>query len=172
MKDLSLLHVVLHSCLVVSFQTQSVSSLLHRRHAAAFTTERAQLQPPMANTTYGKVQGVILNNGVRAFLGIPYAAPPVGKLRWQPPQKPVKWDVYNATRQPPGCPQICNDPVDTCPYFVSNMRYTMTHSPLTHPHAYTQTCPTHHHRHNTSSTPRSPHLTLHQRCREFFSSLI
>ncbi len=115
--------LVLHILyLLVLFEIQPIISLSLRYAAATLdpiSTSSERQQPPMANTTYGKVQGVILNNGVRAFLGIPYAAPPVGKLRWQPPQKPVKWDVYNATRQPPGCPQICQDPVDTCTLFVS-----------------------------------------------------
>jgi para-nitrobenzyl esterase len=31
-------------------------------------------------------------NGVRAFAGIPYAAPPIGNLRWRPPQAVVPWD--------------------------------------------------------------------------------
>jgi para-nitrobenzyl esterase len=40
----------------------------------------------------GKVQGKTINNGqVRAFLGLPYAAPPVGDLRWKAPQPPAKW---------------------------------------------------------------------------------
>ena len=40
----------------------------------------------------GKVHGKTINNGkVRAFLGLPYAAPPVGDLRWRAPQPPAKW---------------------------------------------------------------------------------
>lgn len=42
---------------------------------------------PIANTKYGMVEGkqLGLHNGntVNSFLGIPYAAPPVGELRWQ-----------------------------------------------------------------------------------------
>jgi para-nitrobenzyl esterase len=50
-------------------------------------------KPPSATvvqTTDGPVKG-IQKAGVSAYLGIPYAAPPVGKLRWQPPQPPKKW---------------------------------------------------------------------------------
>jgi para-nitrobenzyl esterase len=43
-------------------------------------------------TEAGKVQGKMSADGqVRDFLGIPYAAPPVGKLRWQAPQPAKKW---------------------------------------------------------------------------------
>ena len=42
-----------------------------------------------------------------AFLGIPYAAPPVGNLRWQPPQSPASWQgVREATSFGPACPQL------------------------------------------------------------------
>jgi para-nitrobenzyl esterase len=44
---------------------------------------------------------------IAAFLGIPYAAPPVGKLRWKPPQSPSRWTgVRSATSFGPVCPQL------------------------------------------------------------------
>lgn len=43
-------------------------------------------------TEQGSVAGKTINDGkVRAFLGLPYAAPPVGDLRWKAPQPPAKW---------------------------------------------------------------------------------
>jgi para-nitrobenzyl esterase len=44
-------------------------------------------------TTYGPVCGIASTtaNGVNEWLGIPYAAPPVGNLRWQSPQPPTPW---------------------------------------------------------------------------------
>src|ERR1700722_6969428 len=43
-------------------------------------------------TEQGKVHGKPINNGkVNAFLGLPYAAPPVGDLRWKAPEPPPKW---------------------------------------------------------------------------------
>jgi para-nitrobenzyl esterase len=43
-------------------------------------------------TEQGKAEGKTLNNGkVKAFLGLPYAAPPVGDMRWKAPAPPAKW---------------------------------------------------------------------------------
>lgn len=40
----------------------------------------------------GKIHGETINSGkVRAFLGLPYAAPPVGALRWRAPEAPARW---------------------------------------------------------------------------------
>jgi para-nitrobenzyl esterase len=47
---------------------------------------------PKVKTDKGKVEGYVSSDGqVRIFKGVPYAAPPVGPLRWKPPQAAAKW---------------------------------------------------------------------------------
>lgn len=47
---------------------------------------------PKATTSQGKIEGKMSPDGqVREFLGVPYAAPPVGPLRWKPPHPGLKW---------------------------------------------------------------------------------
>lgn len=46
---------------------------------------------PVVATKYGKIQGSF-ENDLYVFRGIPYAAPPVGELRWHPPEPPQRWD--------------------------------------------------------------------------------
>ncbi len=46
--------------------------------------------------TYGQVSGVDLDNDVTVFRGIPFAAPPVGDLRWKAPQPPIPWQGVRA----------------------------------------------------------------------------
>lgn len=54
----------------------------------------------------GSVQGQ-LHDGTREFLGIPYAAPPVGPLRFAPPSAPTAWGAtLDATVYPSGCAQL------------------------------------------------------------------
>src|SRR5271157_216179 len=55
----------------------------------------------------GVIEGVpALTPGVTAYLGIPYAAPPVGELRWRPPQPVEPWpNVRNADRYSSVCMQ-------------------------------------------------------------------
>ncbi|MER8236203.1 carboxylesterase family protein [Streptomyces sp. NPDC094049] len=45
----------------------------------------------LADTTCGPVRGRALADGTRLFAGIPFAAPPVGELRFQPPEPPRPW---------------------------------------------------------------------------------
>jgi para-nitrobenzyl esterase len=57
-------------------------------------------------TQSGQVQGVI-EGGYRFFRGIPFAAPPVGALRWRPPAPPASWQgVRPATMFGNRCPQF------------------------------------------------------------------
>ena len=75
---------------------------------------------PTVNLTVqglGELQGID-GDGYEAYLKIPYAAPPVEKLRWNLPVTPVNWTgLYNSTRFPQPCPQIItsdmNFPLDT-----------------------------------------------------------
>jgi para-nitrobenzyl esterase len=50
----------------------------------------ATTQTPVVNTTYGPIQGFV-QAGINTFLGVPYAAPPVGTLRWAPPVAHATW---------------------------------------------------------------------------------
>ena len=59
------------------------------------------------STSNGYVQGLDLG-GSCAFLGIPFAAPPLGNLRWKPPQPVAPWApaTLNATVASPPCPIV------------------------------------------------------------------
>ncbi len=66
----------------------------HRPHA-----------PLVVSLTDGDIRGKMVG-GTNEDLGIPYAAPPVGTLRWRPPQPPAPWrGVRSATQFAPHCPQ-------------------------------------------------------------------
>lgn len=57
-------------------------------------------------TQSGRIAGTQVTADVRAYLGIPFAAPPVRDLRWAPPQ-PMQWQgVWNADRKGPACIQV------------------------------------------------------------------
>ncbi len=68
---------------------------------------RASADSLKVKTEQGEIQGKLINEGkVRAFLGIPYAAPPVGELRWKAPQPPARWKgVREATMFGAHCAQ-------------------------------------------------------------------
>src|SRR5512141_2213110 len=62
--------------------------------SAAFAAPKS----PVVATKDGPVRGV-LSGGIDRYLGIPYAAAPVGDLRWRPPQSHGRWTgVRDATR--------------------------------------------------------------------------
>ena len=57
-------------------------------------------------TVEGPVRGIV-KDGVYEFLGIPYAAPPVGALRWMPPQPVAHWrEPLQATKFANTCAQV------------------------------------------------------------------
>jgi hypothetical protein len=65
-----------------------------------------ELLPIIVRTRSGLVQGEI-SGLLRSFRGIPYAAPPVGALRWRPPARVVSWNnVRDASAFAEMCIQI------------------------------------------------------------------
>ncbi|MFI6521683.1 carboxylesterase/lipase family protein [Spirillospora sp. NPDC050679] len=55
------------------------------------------MEAAVVQTAYGEVRGKV-DRGAAAYLGIPYAAPPFGENRFQPPRPPLPWDgVRDAT---------------------------------------------------------------------------
>jgi para-nitrobenzyl esterase len=62
--------------------------------------------PPIVKTSSGDVQGVV-GRQVFIFRGIPYAAPPVGSLRWREPQPSPAWQgIRNADHFSSACIQV------------------------------------------------------------------
>ena len=64
--------------------------------------------PAVVTVDGGALMGTpsALDESVWVYKGIPYAAPPVGDLRWRPPQPPTPWDgVRDATVAAPACMQ-------------------------------------------------------------------
>lgn len=78
---------------------------------AACTAWGYPSSPPVVNTVKGKVLGKYVNlegfaQPVAVFLGIPFAKPPLGSLRFSPPQPAEPWNfVKNTTSYPPMCSQ-------------------------------------------------------------------
>src|SRR5580698_4111609 len=73
--------------------------------------ESEQHNGPVVRTAEGPVRGIVkieasTRTAVHEFLGIPYAAPPMGKLRWMPPQPVAHWrEPLEATKFGHTCPQ-------------------------------------------------------------------
>ncbi len=61
---------------------------------------------PIAHTVLGDLEGTS-RGGIASFLGVPYAAPPLGELRFAPPQPPHAWHgLRDATQHGPIAPQL------------------------------------------------------------------
>lgn len=66
--------------------------LSHASLAAQVPTPAVTAQPSVVMSSYGPIQGVPAHlANVTMWLGIPYATPPLGELRWQAPRAPRPW---------------------------------------------------------------------------------
>src|SRR5215472_8538810 len=86
---------------------------------AADQSQNSQQGGPVVQTAEGPVAGLV-NNGVYEFRGIPYAAPPVGELRWRPPQPVAQWqEPLDTTSFANTCPQVTTLAVFAAPASIT-----------------------------------------------------
>jgi para-nitrobenzyl esterase len=80
-----------------------------RRFALALVLAWTIVPPAEAAPDVRIAQGMVAgttDSGISVFKGIPFAAPPVGELRWRPPQEAPSWQsIRDATAFGPICPQ-------------------------------------------------------------------
>lgn len=75
------------------------------------TAEPDDDDPLIINTDKGKVRGITIPSAtgkkVDAWLGVPYAQPPIGSLRFRHPRPAERWNgILNTTTHPNCCVQI------------------------------------------------------------------
>ncbi len=85
----------------------SIASLLLAASPASAQIVAMPVPGDPVSIDSGAVSGKVLPSNVRAYFGIPFAAPPLGDLRWRAPQKVEAWKgVYHADRLGPECIQV------------------------------------------------------------------
>jgi len=106
----------------------------------SLTREANAASDTRVDTAAGAVQGFI-KDGVAEFLGIPYAAPPVGQLRWRPPVPHASWSgVRDATQFGNICLQVTTlGPFAGPANANEDCLYLNVYSPNVHPAAATST---------------------------------
>ena len=58
----------------------------------ALVAGQLQAEGPQVKVTGGTIEGIAAKDGIESFKGIPFAAPPVGPLRWKFPQPVIPWE--------------------------------------------------------------------------------
>lgn len=74
----------------------------------AQTTKAISSSSTIVKTANGSVEGMMEKSGVRSFKGIPFAASPVGNLRWKEPQAAKNWQGVRDAKQFGGTPMQYN----------------------------------------------------------------
>jgi para-nitrobenzyl esterase len=91
------------------FVRTAVCLIYWQLSCAGVIVARNGQQAPVVHVQSGLLEGIHFDsdhNGT-AFLGVPYAAPPIGELRWKPPQAPPKWaGTRKANNFGSVCPQL------------------------------------------------------------------
>lgn len=82
---------------------------------------------PIAETQFGRVSGMFTPDGkIKVFKGVPFAAPPVGELRWKRPMPPTPWKDVKV------CTTFSASPMQPkpAPFFVWSEEYLIPIEPI------------------------------------------
>jgi para-nitrobenzyl esterase len=90
---------------------------------------------PQVRTQSGPIRGAVSSDGaIASYLGLPFAAPPIGDLRWRAPQPPRAWKgVRDATRFSADCPQPGTSSVAPPRHFAEDCLYLNVWAPARRP---------------------------------------
>jgi para-nitrobenzyl esterase len=108
----------MRSFIYVTTATALMASVFTLQSPLHLRTAEAQAAPAcsdgtLVNTGSGPICGLI-TDGVTAYLGVPFAAPPVGAQRWRPPAPTAPWTTtLQATQAGLNCPQPAFPPGST-----------------------------------------------------------
>ena len=95
--------------------------------ASLLTICNTKGQSPIAKTQYGSVMGSTTQDGkIDIYKGIPFAAPPVGELRWKKPMPPTPWKDVKA------CTTFSASPMQSkpVPFFVWSEEFLIPSEPI------------------------------------------
>jgi para-nitrobenzyl esterase len=81
-------------CYIIVFAMVSLGGTQFFETTAAISSVDNQV-----TVTGGVIEGTVEKNGIRVFKGIPFAAPPVGSLRWKAPQPVIPWEGIRQTKK-------------------------------------------------------------------------
>lgn len=113
MKTVAILLIVISIAVIGYFGSGQFPQLAPETPDAASANPTASAKPAtrddvtLRSTEAGDIVGFIGDQGARTWLGVPFAQPPVERLRWQPPGPARPWTgVRETLASKPSCPQV------------------------------------------------------------------